>query len=184
MDINTSAIARVTYYQASPVRTCDRCSQGIKHVFRVTFRDGFIQEYGIECINKVLDNAPDLKSLFASNSKRLQKYLGWMQVLNRADAEMPRGSEYFSSGLYFIADEKGKDITGGRGERFFHPVYDEERNSVGPHYIVADPAEHVARCHAEIELGKKFFAKEIERLEVFLARVLRTQAIREQKAGK
>jgi len=35
-----SGIQRVTYFQASPVHTCDRCNAGIKNVFRVTFRVG------------------------------------------------------------------------------------------------------------------------------------------------
>jgi hypothetical protein len=166
------SIQRVTYYQAAPVHTCDRCSQGIKHVFRVTFRDGLVQEYGIECINRVLDNEPSMRSLFAKNSKLLQKRQRALRALSMPEDQMPRGSEYFESGLYFIADEKGEDVMGDT-HWFFHPVYDVEKNHSGNRYVVCDDAAHLAECREQIEKGKVWLVKEIERLETFLAKVIR-----------
>ena len=166
-----SGIARVTYYQASPVHTCDRCNAGIKHVFRVTFRDGLTQEYGIECINRVLDNAPSLRTLFTKNTKLLQKRQRALAALSLPEDQMPRGREYFDSGLYFIADSKGEDIM-AETHWFFHPLYDVEKNQSGEHYVVRDDAERLTKCRKEIELGKTWIQKDIDRLERFLAAVV------------
>lgn len=170
----TGSIARVTYYQAHPVHTCDRCSQGIKHVFRVTFSDGLVQEYGIECINRVLDSEPSLRSLFSKNSKLLQKRQRALRALSLSENEMPRGSEYFGSGIYFVADENGDDVMGD-GCWFFHPLYDAEKNLAGGKYVVKDAAEWRAKQRADIEgnRGKVYLVKEIDRIECFLAKVLR-----------
>jgi len=168
----TGSIARVSYFQASPVHTCDRCNQGIKHVFRVTFRDGLVQEYGIECINRVLDNEPSLRSLFAKNSKLLQKRQRALRALSLPEHQMPRGREYFGSGLYFIANEKGEDVMGDTCW-FFHPLYDREKNIAVGKYVVRDESARLTECREQIEKGKTWLAKDIERIECFLAKVLR-----------
>lgn len=174
----TGSILRVTYFQASPVHTCDRCGQGIKHVFSVLYRDQLRQEYGIECINRVLDNEPSLRSLFTKNYKLLQKRQRALRALSLPESEMPRGREYFNSGLYFIADEKGDDIMADT-HWFFHPLYDVEKNHGGDRYVVTDDAAHLTRCRADIERGKVWLAKDIERLECFLAKVLRNHKVSE-----
>lgn len=173
-----SGIKRVSYYAASPVRTCDRCAAGIKHVFVVTFQDGMKQKYGSECINKVLANVPTLKSLYNSNVKKLQKRLRALEALSLPYEQMPRGREYFGSGLYFIADSQGKDVMAGDMGRtdeshwFFHPLYDTERNAAGRHYVVTDQAKHVRDAEKAIAAGKAWLSQDIERIETFLARVL------------
>ena len=167
-----SAISRVTYFQASPVHTCDRCSQGIKHVFSVTFRDGLRQEYGSECINRVLDAEPTLRSLFAKNSRLLQKRQRALRALSLPDDQMPRGREYYGSGLYFVADEQGEDVM--TTHWFFHPIYDVEKNQSGERYVVTDDAKRLAEIRKDIEQGKAWLAKEIDRIELFLAKVLRS----------
>jgi hypothetical protein len=169
------SIRRVTYYMASPVHCCDRCSQGIKHVFRVTYVDGLTQEYGIECINKILATEPTLRQLFNKNSKLLQKRQRQLRALSMPEVQMPRGREYYGSGLYFVADEKGEDVF-AETHWFFHPLFDEEKNSAGTRYVIHEGVEEQewrAKARKEIEQGKVWLAKEIERLELFLAKVLR-----------
>jgi len=166
-----SAIIRVSYYMASPVECCGRCSQGIKHVFVVRYKDGVTEKYGSECINKVLSGDTSLKSLFNRNSKLLQKYQHYLAVLNMPENDIPRGSEYFGSGLYFIGDGEEKDVS-FNGRRYFHPIYDAARNAANGRYVVTDEAARLLRDRAEIEQGKAYLQKEIERIETFLARVL------------
>lgn len=168
--MNQSGIARVIEYTASPVECCDRCSAGIKNVFVVVYRDGFRAKFGSECIRKMLAQAPDMWALFNKNSKLLVKYQEYVSILSGPVDQMPRGSEYFGSGLYFIADSKGKDIAFKNW--FFHPNYDVAKNASGNRYVVYDPAEKARKDMAEIERGLAGLRKEIERIELFLARVL------------
>jgi len=166
-----SAISSVTCYTASPVETCDRCSAGIKYVSLVRYKDGTSERYGSECINKILDGDTSLKSLYNKNVKLLKRYRESLDVLRRPYNEMPRGSEYYGSGLYFIAGFDGKDLMGD-GCWIFHPIYDEEKNSSGQHYVVTDPAARLARCEADMNKAMSFYIAEIERIEKFLARIL------------
>ena len=167
-----SGIKSVSYYIASPVECCDRCSAGIKHVFAVSYKDGQTQKYGSECINKILANAPNLKTLFAKNSKLLIKYRGWLSILTGPVENMPRGSEYFDSGLFFIGDSEGRDIFVDR-HWFFHPLPDFEKNAGGGRYV-ADPNTYAEKCMAEIngKRGVSWLQAEVSRLELFLGRVL------------
>ena len=166
-----SGIQKVSFYIATPAETCDRCSAGIKYVSLVSYADGSVQRYGSECINKILNHAPTLKNLYAINVKILKQYVDSSEVLSRDPKDMLKGREYFDSGLYFIADDKGKDIF--TNHWFFHPDYDQEKNHGGDNYVVTNPAEARAKCIAEIESGKQFFAKEVTRIESFLAKILR-----------
>ncbi len=168
-----SAIVRVSYYMASPVECCDRCSQGIKHVFVVSYRDGLTEKYGSECINKILSGDTSLKNLFNKNSKLLQKFQRYLEIFNMPENEMPRGSEYFGSGLYFIGDGEGKDIMFD-GHWTFHPVFDVEKNGSSQNYSIAEDAIPAwqAKRRAGIEKGKVYLQKEIDCIETFLARVL------------
>lgn len=167
-----SAISRVTFYVAAgPVECCDRCSAGIRNVYLVAYRDGAIQRYGSECINKILNGDTSLRGLFNKNVKLLRRYQLTLAAISMPYDAMPRGSEYFGSGLYFIADSEGKDVY--TTHWFFHPVYDAEKNTAGGRYVVTDAAAHVAKCQSEIEAGKVWLAAEIARIEGFLARVMR-----------
>ena len=141
--LTTSTIRSVTQYTASPVATCDRCSAGIKYVFVVTYKDGETQRFGSECINKILAGRTDLISLFKKNAKKLKKYQDYRAILTGGVDDMPRGSEYFGSGLFFIADSEGKDIF-LKTHWFFHPLMDLERNAAGDRYV-SDPAEFAAK---------------------------------------
>jgi hypothetical protein len=177
-----SAIQRVSYYMAAPVETCERCSAAIKHVFTVQYRDGLREKYGSECINKILSGDTSLKGLFNRNVKKLQRYQRGLAALSLPAEQMRRGSEYYGSGLYFIADESGADVM-GNGCWFFHPLYDAEKNAIGPNYIVQDASAHAAKAMREIEQrGKAYFAKEIARIEGFLARVIQKGLLQPQKA--
>ena len=168
--LTTSSIRSVTQYTASPVATCDRCSAGIKYVFVVTYKDGETQRFGSECINKILAGRTDLISLFKKNAKKLKKYQDYVAILTGPVEDMPRGSEYFGSGLFFVADSEGKDIF--LKHWFFHPVMDAEKNAGGGRYV-NDPVKYAEKSKADIARDLPFLTAEITRLELFLAKVLR-----------
>lgn len=154
-----------------PAGTCDRCGTGIKHVFVVAYADGSIQNYGSECINKILANAPSLKTLFNKNAKLLRRYQDYLSILTGKPEDMPRGNEYYGSGLYFVADSEGKDIyipTHG----VFHPIFDVEKNASGQHYRVANVEQRTSDCMKAIAKDVVIVQAEIARLEKFLARML------------
>jgi len=180
MNPESTSIVRVSYFQASPVHCCDRCSQGIKHVFSVLYKDGLRQEYGMECIKKIMESAPTLAKLFQKNTKLLQKRQRALHTLSLPVEQMPRGREYFNSGMYFIADETGEDIF-VQTHWLFHPLYDVEKNAIGPNYIVHDPEKRAKELRADIERDKVWLKNEIERLEAFLAKVLRSAAKQSQQ---
>ena len=126
-----TGIKSVGYYVAQPVECCDRCSQGIKYVFPVTWKDGTVQKFGMECINRVLNDDTSLKSLFKKNAKLLAKLKDYAEILSRDPIDMPFGHEYYHSGQFMIADSKGDDIC---YECYvFHPIIDEETLNNGKH---------------------------------------------------
>lgn len=165
-----TAIKSVSYYRAAEITTCSRCGQVIKNVAHVTYRDGLVERYGMDCIEKILEAEPSLISLFKKNAKLARKYSDYIAILTGPADKMPRGREYFNSGLYFIADSEGKDIMFERW--YFHPEYDAAKNAVGPHYVVKDAAAHVARAAQEIERALPKMRAELARIEGFLARVI------------
>jgi hypothetical protein len=186
--LNKTGVRRVQFYVApGQVETCDRCSAAIRNVALVTYKDSTVSKFGSECIKKILAQAPSLRTLFTKNAKLLKEYTDALEVLSRDPHDMPRGSEYFQSGLYFIADSTGKDIH-GPGRSYFHPLIDEAKNSDperiaairnNPHsyggvYLVEDTDKFYAEKLADINgsRGKTWFAGEINRLERFLAAVL------------
>jgi len=177
----TSGISRVSFYTAMPVSMCDRCSAGIKYVHVVSYRDGTTQRYGSECINKILDGDTSLRKLFDKNVKLLRKHQAALAALSMPEDKMSRGSEYFGSGLYFIADQDGRDVS--TTHWFFHPLFDQEKNAAGGRYVVAEPAQHANKCRKEIEQGKEWLRSEIARIELFLARVLRKGLLVATMAG-
>lgn len=171
LDLNKTGISRVTCYTASPVETCDRCSAGIKYVSLVVYRDGSSARYGSECINKILDAAPDMRKLYAKNAKRLAQLLDYERILSGPVSAMPRGPEYYGSGLYMIADSKGSAII--FEHYFFHPEFDRERNEDSGRYPVRESdSEYAARQQAVIARSLPKLRAEITRIETFLARVL------------
>lgn len=150
-----------------PAGTCDRCGTCIKHVFVVTYRDGSVQKYGSECINKILSNAPTLKSLFSKNSKLLIKYQSYLAILSAPLDQASRGQEYYGAGFYFIADNDGKDIC--FNNYFFHPTVDEKN---ADHQRRVNPADWAIRCDKDAKIGVAKLEKEIARIESFLGRVI------------
>jgi hypothetical protein len=173
--LDRTGIRSVNFYTASgAVETCDRCGQGIRNVALVTYKDGSAQRFGCDCIDKVLKQAPDLRKLYNRNAKLLKAYTDALEIFSRSPEQMPRGQEYFQSGLYFIANPKCDDIFGGGrfGHWFFHPLFDEDKNGSGNAYVVTDKAKWQSEKLAEIEKGKAWFTQQISRVEGFLGRIL------------
>lgn len=168
-------IKSVTYYVAvGPVECCSRCFTGIRNVFLVNYQDGLREKYGSECINKIMNNAPSLRTMFQKNAKKLAKYQAWLAILSGPVAEMPRGSEYFNSGMYFIADAKGGDIF-FNNHWYFHPEFDGEKNA-SSNRVIADGASFYAKMLKDLQADLPKITAEITRLETFLAKVLRAAA--------
>jgi hypothetical protein len=138
-------------------------------VFTVTYCDGSVQDYGSECINKILANAPALKTLFSKNSKRLIKLQDYLAILSAPLSQAPRGQEYYGSGLYFIADSEGKCIC--FESFFFHPTVD-EKNETAPHYRVKSLVEHVQSCDKNVAAKLPKLQQEIQRIESFLGKII------------
>jgi hypothetical protein len=179
MNLESSAIRRVTFYVATGnVETCDRCSAGIRNVALVTYKDGDTQRYGSECINKILENAPDLRKLFNKNAKLLKKYQEYLTILSGPAEAMARGREYFNSGLFFVADSEGEDVA-FNGHWFFHPLFDVEKNANGNRYVVSEsPEAYAAKQIAEYKrYDEPKLIAEIARIELFLAKILRSVKI-------
>ncbi len=170
MNLSSSAIRKVTCYTATPVQSCDRCATGIKYVFLVTYKDGETQKYGSECINKILNGKTNLLSLFKKNAKLLKRYKDYVNILSGPVEQMPYGSEYFNSGLYFIADSEGKDISFKHW--FFHPKMNTEKNASGGRYL-EEPNKYMAKCLKDIDVDVSKLNVEIVRIEEFLAKILR-----------
>ena len=171
-DAKGTGIARVHCYVApGRTETCDRCSRDIRHVCLVTWKDGRSERFGIECINKILGGDTSLQTLFKKNQKLAEKYAHYLDVLSREPELMPRGSEYFGSGLFFIADDDGKDISLGRW--CFHPVPDWDKNQGGDAYV-QQMTQEVYRTAKLADVAKMVTAIKIEqaRVEGFLKKAL------------
>ena len=168
-----SGLRSVHFYTASPVESCDRCAAAIKHVALVTWKDGTSRKFGSECINKILAGDTSLKNLFNRNRKLATKYAAWAEVLRRAPEAMPRGSEYYGSGLFFIADDAGDDI-GFNGRWIFHPAPDWEKNQGGDAYRQRTLTQEAYRAARMGDVAKQLAWLEVEmaRIEGFLARIL------------
>lgn len=161
-----TGIRRVSFFQVSPVETCDHCSAAIKHVTHIEFRDGTTIKLGSKCGENLLAGDTSLLKVYRKNVKLLAKFDRWLEILSRPEDQIPRGSEYYGSGLYFIGglDERtGKlvdDISVGRvrngsvlrGKEFvpariadnnshwlFHPLSDFEKNEGGDKYVLGRP---------------------------------------------
>lgn len=169
--MNESAISRVSFHVAAQATTCDRCSQGIKNVVTVAFKDGTSSNFGLDCIHKVLAGDLSLKSAFNRNKKLLIKLKAVHEVLSRKPEDMPKGHEYYGSGLYFVCLDDGSQIWLKDGA-LFHPVYDVEKNRNSRYYAVADAAAWDANTRAKISAARPVVESEIVRVERFLASVL------------
>ena len=166
-----SAIKSVSYYKAQGhVETCSRCGQGIRYVACVQYKDGLAIKYGMDCIERILAGDTSLRSLFRKNVKLAGRYRDYLDILTGPVEKMPRGHEYFNSGLYFVADSEGKDI--GFGHLFFHPMSDFEKNASGNRYVIKDVPAEIEKFKAEIDKGVLKIQVELARIEGFLARSL------------
>lgn len=155
-----------------PVQTCDRCNAAIRHVALVTWKDGTSRRFGSECINKILKGDTSLRRLFEKNRKMAERYAHWLDVLRREPEQMPRGHEYYGSGLFFIADDNGTEIM-GNGRSQFHPLPDWDKNQGGDRYVQSgSPEEYRMARGVEIARMVEWLEKESHRIAVFLARVV------------
>jgi hypothetical protein len=182
---NISGIKSVSSYVASPVECCDRCSQGIKQVYVVIYKDGLREKFGCECINRILAGDNSLKSLFKRNAAKLKKYQRYLEILSLPEADIPiREEGYFGRGFNMIADDSGRALC--FDHYFFHPT------KLGEQVGFSGRQEHVCfgvrpggscwmmdtqenwtdRCRYEIEKGRAKLQAEIARIEKFLARVV------------
>ena len=196
---DVSGLRRVSYYVApGAVEICDRCGAAIRIVAVVEWRDGTKQKYGSECINKILGGDTTLKGLFKKNFNLLRQFQGWLDVLNRPVNQIPKGREYFKSGLYMITDDNGKDIHASKtGAFLFHPDADLERNAVSDYAFLQEGeslpyhtsgkmtyAQFQAKRLKEIEDAKVWLQDQISRLESFLAKVVEKGLIKAEQEGK
>ncbi len=182
-----TAIKSVGYYMACPVATCDRCGQGIKHVFPVSLKDGTVFRYGSECINTVLAGDTTLKGLWNKNAKLLAKYKHWLEILNMPASEMPVGKNACNARpgdtTRFVGDEKGSWL--GIECNVFHPApefrpstFDGTREDFDMRkcgksaWERNSPENWDIRVQAGIERQKKQLNEQIARIEPFLARIL------------
>ena len=163
------AIKRVTFIKDSA--SCDHCGQGIKNINVVEYIDGTVKRFGTTCIFRILSGNPSLVKFYQKKQRELATLKNNLEVLNRAPADLPRGSEYFNSGLYFIADDKGKDINGNRCW-IWHPAIDWEKNQAGKNYR-QESREQWARESAEgIQKAREWIEGAIFRAEAFLTKYL------------
>ena len=196
---DVSGLRRMSYYVApGAVEICDRCGAAIRIVAVVEWRDGTKQKYGSECINKILGGDTTLKGLFKKNFNLLRQFQGWLDVLNRPVNQIPKGREYFKSGLYMITDDNGKDIHASKtGAFLFHPDADLERNAVSDYAFLQEGeslpyhtsgkmtyAQFQAKRLKEIEDAKVWLQDQISRLESFLAKVVEKGLIKAEQEGK
>lgn len=184
ISLKNSSIRRVSFYTASPVECCSRCGQGIKYVAAVEYIDGSRFVFGLDCIEKVLKQDTSVLSLFRKNVRRLAKLTEQHDILSLPADQLPRGAEYYSSGLFMVVDQRGRAIL--FDSYFFHPVPDLEKNSrasnyrldgrptrwTGRAYIPNSPENFRADCIAKIEAGRAKIAAEISRIETFIARLM------------
>jgi hypothetical protein len=166
----TMKIARVTYYTATEPTCCDRCAQEIKNVAVIRFADETIYRVGLDCAKRILDANPTAAKLFAKNVKLLSQLQDYQRILSGDPKDMPYGREYFNSGLYFIADSKGKDITWKR--YVFHPLWDVEKNRRGSAYVVQHIEAERAKFMKDIQVMLADVTAEIARIERFLAKIM------------
>lgn len=176
-----TGIKSVGYYVAQPVECCDRCSQGIKYVYPVTWKDGTVQKFGMECINRVLNDDTSLKSLFKKNAKTLAKLKDYAEILSRPVDQMPRGHEYYNSGRYMVADSEGKDIC--FDVYVFHPIINVEKYFAGNHaYPITDVEAQSAKFLKAIEEMRAKLSVKIASIESFMARILSKKLVSPEDA--
>jgi hypothetical protein len=138
----------------------------------VRFADGRVERFGSECINKILGSDQSLRRLFEKNRKLTAQYAHWLDVLNRDPERMPRGGEYYGSGLYFISDDHGSDIM-GNGRYVFHPTPDWDKNQGGDRYVqTCSHNEYRAQKLADVTRMIAWLQSEQERIGKFLARLI------------
>jgi len=69
------SLVNVSFSTAPTVScTCDRCGQGIKNIWSVSFSNGVTYNYGIDCFEKLSKNS-NLTDLGRKNFKKLLKSL-------------------------------------------------------------------------------------------------------------
>jgi len=182
---NISSITRVKYYDlGKAVKNCDRCGLGIRYIHEVNFIDGQKLVYGSDCIYKILAGDNNLLTFYKKKQKLLSRLNEILDVLSRNPEEIPRGSEYFDSGLFFIGN--GKTIKTKHGEKkqdlihgsrwFFHPIIDESKNLNSDRR--RDPSKFKEKSMDDIKNRIPKIKAEADLCERFLAQYLNKVAIR------
>jgi hypothetical protein len=159
--INPTGIRSVFHYTATPVETCDHCSAAIKNVAVVTYKDETSVKLGCKCFENLLNGDTSLLKLYRKNSKLQKQYALWLEILNRPIDQMPRGIEYYDSGLYMIGDGskclfvgrlregavkvRGEYVNGTVADApttyLFHPSSDFNKNLAGKKYTLNGEAK-------------------------------------------
>lgn len=182
-----SAIRRVSSYIASPIESCDRCGAGIKYVTLVSYVDGSAKRYGSECIGRVMQGDHSLKTLFAKQQARAVQLTRYLSILSRPPEQLPRGREYYQSGIFFIGDDgipldpakpEKSDITFG-SRWFFHPFVDWSKNQEGlggrtP--LAGTPDQWKQKQMADIHTVIPKMEAELRNVHEFLRRALQKYA--------
>jgi hypothetical protein len=195
-----SAIRRVTFYTASPVECCDRCSQGIKNVALVEYKDGLFEKYGMDCIDKILSGDTTLKSLFRKNAKLVKKYRAWLEILSRPEGQISADRPYYDRGIYIITDEDGAIISWENGRCLFHPTKIDQKfidtrdgqetfggrdaNGKFYHWRPATLENFQIDLRWNLKSAREWLQKELDRLEGFLARVLAKGLVKAEEVAQ
>ena len=169
--MGVSGIISIRSWHDGKGTICDRCGAFIKNVTSVGYSDNTTMRYGSECINKILGSDTSLQKLVQKNLKLLTRYQDMFEILSRTPESMPVGSEYYGSGLYFIADSIGNDLHFD-GHSFFHPIMNWERNTTQKNYHQESAESFKTKELLKITKELPKITKEIERITKFLAKHL------------
>lgn len=162
---------------------CDRCGTQIRYVFTVTFVDNVTKKFGSECINKILAGDNSLKTLFKKKQKEAIELAQKIEILKRDPDDMPRGPEYFGTGIYTIGDPNAKLVNGAMpslmwGRVFFHPNIDWHKNQNITHRPKVTGTADSFR-QKELNEIKQFLPKmeaQLNAINAFIAKALQKYA--------
>ena len=119
-------------------------------------------------------------------------------MLNRPVEQIPKGQEYFKSGMFMIADDNGEEIHASRtGGFLFHPDVDLERNAMSEYALLQEGesspyqtsgkmtyAKFQAKSMKGIEEGRMWLKEQVSRLESFLAKVVEKGMLKAEQQVK
>ena len=175
--------------------TCDRCGAGIAMVHAVDFKDGSRQVFGTDCIEKILSGDTSLQSLYRRQVKNLARCKRAVEALQLGDAAA-LGQEYYGAGMFFVADSTGASVTGDRGQSFWHPKVDAEKNLAGTNYrldgrlilkggrwVNNTPEQFTLQAREDMTRALGYFNAEVAKIESFLGRIVAKGLVTPEKAA-